>query len=81
MIQIELNYMNIIGEFMAIELQFNSVTIQAGDRVYPVILSSLQPYLPVQFNPSKKHRRKRKTKTVASFIDSIIADIEQGAQK
>lgn len=66
---------------MAIELQISSVTIQDGDELYPVILSSLQPYLPIQAAPPKKYRRKRKTKTVASVIDAIIADIEQGAQK
>lgn len=62
---------------MAIEIQLNSVTIQDGDELYPVILSSLQPYLPAQFNPTKRPRKKRKT--VASLIDSIIAEIEKGS--
>lgn len=65
---------------MAIEIQLNTMTIQAGDELYPVLLSSYLPCLPIKAALPKKYRRKRKRKTVASVIDSIIAEIEQGAQ-
>ncbi len=65
---------------MVIELQFNSVTIQAGEMQenYPLIFSALQPYLPVQ-KPPKRRRVRKKRETVADLIDALIEDIDRGS--
>ncbi len=65
---------------MVIELQFNSVTIQAADMQenYPLMFSALQPYLPVQ-KPPKRRRPRKKRETVANLIDSLIDSIDRGS--
>ncbi len=63
---------------MVIELQFNSVVVQAADMQenYPLMFSALQPYLPVQ-KPPKRRRPRRKRETVADLIDALIEDIDR----
>ena len=63
---------------MVIELQFRSVTIQAGEieENYPFIFSAFQPYLPVQKSP-KRRRPRKKRETVAHLIDALIENIER----
>ena len=62
---------------MTIELQFKSITIQAGDMQenYPLMFSALQPYVLVQ-KPLKRRRPRRKRETIADLIDALIEDID-----
>jgi len=64
---------------MEIELQFNSVTIQAGEikDTHPFMFSAIQPYLPTPKSPSRRRAKKRR-ETVASLIDPIIDSIDEG---
>ena len=65
---------------MAIELEFNSVSIQPAEMQenYPLIFSALQQYLPIH-NAPQRRRPRRKRETVASLIDPIIENIEMGS--
>jgi hypothetical protein len=61
---------------MVIELQFYSITIQAGEieETYPLMFSSIQQYLPVQKTPKRRRPRKKK-QTVGHLIDALIDSI------
>ena len=63
---------------MEIELQFNSVVVQADAmwENYPMTVSSLGEFLPTQKTHRRRYRRKKKT--VSMLIDRLIEELEMG---
>ena len=61
---------------MVIELQFRSITIQAGEieETYPLMFSDIKQYLPDKKTPKRRPRKKKET--VAHLIDALIDSID-----
>jgi len=64
---------------MTIEIQFNSVTILSDDMldIHPLMLSSIQQYLPAQKTYRRRKIRKKRETTVGELIDVLIDSIDR----